>query len=121
MTLAIEHADGTPVKPEELFVGAKLDVLGRPMTLRSAAARTIGWIDAEAKRLLKRREGLCMQIAKFKDVHKALQSCGLTQLYLNPQMTPETACVPPGGGKANLHRLKREVDALESLLTRYRS
>ena len=32
-------------------------VLGRPMTLRSASSKTIGWIDAEAKRLLRRREG----------------------------------------------------------------
>ena len=56
LTLTIEHADGSPVRAHELHVGAKLDVLGRPMTLRSASAKTISWIDSEAKRLLKRRE-----------------------------------------------------------------
>ena len=84
------RSNGNPVKATELHVGQKLDVLGRPMTLRSASAKTIGWIDSEAKRLLKRREALCTQIATFKDVHKALASVGIRQLYLNSQM-----CAPP--------------------------
>jgi len=121
LTLTIEHADGTPVRPLELRVGAKLDVLGRPMTLRSASARTISWIDSEAKRMLKRREGLCEQISKFRDVHKALASCGFSQLYLNPQMTPDRQMDIPTGGKANLDRIHKEIEALEGLLTRYRS
>jgi len=29
LTLAIEHTDGTPLLPRELFVGAEIDVLGR--------------------------------------------------------------------------------------------
>ncbi len=120
LTLTIEHADGSPVRPEELFVGATLDVLGRPMTLRSASAKTIAWVDAEAKRLLRRREGLCAQISKFKDVHKALETVGITQLYLNRLMDANTTSVPPDGGKANLARLTMEVTALEGLLQRYR-
>ena len=121
LTLAIEHSDGTAMQATELHVGAKLDVLGRPMTLRSASAKTIAWIDSEAKRLVKRREGLCNQISKFADVHKAITQCGFTQLYLNRQMTPGEACVPPSGGKADLHRLHAEIRALEGLLMRYRS
>jgi len=121
LTLSIEHADGTPVGPHELFVGAKLDVLGRPMTLRSASARTITWIDSEAKRLMRRREALCVQIAKFRDVHKALEACGISQLYLNPQMTPSSQATLPSGGKANLKRLHMEIEALQGLLMRYRS
>ena len=121
LTLMIEHADGTPVGPHELYVGATLDVLGRPMTLRSASARTISWIDSEAKRLLRRREGLCAQISKFQDVHKALERAGISQLYLNRQMTPDTQTAVPAGGKANLHRLYAEVAALEAILVRYRS
>ena len=109
------------VGANELHVGAKLDVLGRPMTLRSASARTITWIDAEAKRLLKRREALCAQIGKFPDVHKALASLGFAQLYLNSGMNPTTQTVAPTGGKANLHRLHTEIAALEGLLMRYRS
>ena len=121
LTLAIEHSDGTPMQAIELHVGAKLDVLGRPMTLRSASAKTIAWIDSEAKRLVKRREGLCAQISKFADVHKAIAQCGFTQLYLNRQMTPGEVCVPPTGGKADLARLHAEISALEGLLIRYRS
>ena len=49
LTLQIEHADGSPVRAAELHVGAKLDVLGRPMTLRSASARTIEYIDSAAR------------------------------------------------------------------------
>ena len=121
LTLSIEHTDGTPVRPHELFVGATLDVLGRPMTLRSASAKTIAWVDAEAKRLLRRREALCAAIQKFQDVHKALESIGITQLYLNRQMDANTTAIPPDGGKANLARLTMEVHALEGLLQRYRS
>ena len=109
------------IQPIELHVGAKLDVLGRPMTLRSASAKTIGWIDSEAKRLLKRRENLCQQIAKFRDVPKALASVGFTQLYLNSKMAPDTQVSPPAGGKADLHRLHQEIKALEGLLTEIRS
>ena len=120
LTIAIEHADGSPVTAHELHVGAKLDVLGRPMTLRSASARTIAWIDSVAKRLLKRREGLCEQISKFRDVHKAILSCGFAQLYLDRQMSGAKA-VGPSGGQANLQRLISECEALEGLLIRYRS
>ena len=121
LTLSIEHTDGTPVRPHELFVGATLDVLGRPMTLRSASAKTIAWVDAEAKRLLRRREALCAAIQKFQDVHKALETIGITQLYLNRLMDASTTAIPPDGGKANLARLTMEVHALEGLLQRYRS
>ena len=121
LTLTIEHADGTPVSPYELFVGAKLDVLGRSMTLRAASAQTISWIDAEAKRLLRRRESLCDQVIKFKDLHKALESVGIAQLYLNRDLSSTKQASLPNGGKANLHQLHTEVSALEELLVRYRS
>ena len=121
LTLQIEHSDGSPVVHTELFVGAKLDVLGRPMTLRSASAKTITWIDTEARRLLRRREGLCEQISKFRDVHRALSSVGVHMLYLNAQMSNDLQTPVPSGGKANLHRILSEIAALEGLLVRYRS
>jgi len=121
LTLSIEHPDGTPIGPQELYVGATLDVLGRPMTLRSASAKTISWIDSEAKRLLKRREALCAQLQKFRDVHKALEELGISQLYLNPQMAPDSQMTLPSGGKANLKRMHTEIDVLEKVLTRYRT
>ena len=68
VAIAIEHADGSPVRARELFVGRKLDILGRPTTLRSAGAKTIEWIDAEAKRLLRRREWMVGELAKFCEV-----------------------------------------------------
>ena len=91
------------------------------MTLRSASASAMGWIDAEAKRLLKRREALCGQISKFQDVRKALAAVGFPNLYLSSGMSPTTTVSAPSGGKCNLQRLLSEIDALEKLLVRYRS
>lgn len=42
LSRARARSDGKPVRATELHVGQKLDVLGRPMTLRSASAKTIG-------------------------------------------------------------------------------
>ena len=80
----------------------------------------MAWIDAEAKRRLKRREALCAQLIKYKDLSKALQPEGIRALYLNAQMDPGLSAAPPDGGKAHLHRLAREIDVLERLLVRYR-
>jgi len=121
VAIAIEHADGSPVRPHELFVGKKLDILGRPTTLRSAGAKTIDWIDSEAKRLLRRREWLVEELSKFCEVPKAVHEMGFSQLYLNRQNAPQRAAMCPIGGQANLQRLVDEIDALEERLRRYRS
>jgi hypothetical protein len=62
-----------------------------------------------------------LQLSKFMDLHKALAQCGIQSLYLNAQMAPTTKANAPTGGKASLHRLLTEVEALEGLLQRYRS
>ena len=91
------------------------------MLARALVRRASGWIDSEAKRLLKRREALCSEIAKFKDVSRALAAAGISHLYLNSQMSPTTQTAVPTGGKANLHRLLSEIEACEAILVRYRS
>ena len=87
------------------------------MTLRSASARTISWIDSEAKRLLQRRGGLCSDI-KFQDVHKALERAGISQPQSadDPRHADRGACRRQGQPS----RLYAEV-ALEAILVRCRS
>ena len=58
--------------------------------------------------------------AALGQVHKALASVGIHQLFLNPRMEPKTPEIPLGG-KANLQRILTEIEALEGLLVRYRS
>ena len=121
ITLRIEHADGSPLQATELYIGARLDVLGRPTTLQKANARTIAWIDAEAKRLLRRRELLCDQLGKFCDVQKALQKSGIARLYLVNASRPDEKAELKLGGATDLSRLTREIRALEALVMQHRS
>ncbi|KAL1529178.1 hypothetical protein AB1Y20_000137 [Prymnesium parvum] len=116
ITLRIEHLDGAPVRAHDLFVGKRLDILGRPTTLRHADARTLVWIDAEGKRLLLRRERLLEELSKYHDVPKILHELGLHHLYLNRHSTPQRAVAAPSGGQANLQRLTEETAALEERL-----
>jgi len=120
VTIAIEHADGTPVCARELYIGKKLDILGRATTLRSAGAKTISWIDAEAKRLLRRREWVVSELSKFCEVSKLVRQLGFHQLYLNRQNAPQRVATAPIGGQADLQRLVEEIEALERQLRQYR-
>lgn len=120
LTLRIEHANGAPLLPTELYIGARIDVLGRPTTLQKASARTVSWIDAEAKRLLKRRDSLCEQLAKFCDVHKTLHKRGITRLYLANINRPDERSHPVPGGATNLSRLGGELRLLEELVMMHR-
>ena len=142
----VEHADGSPLQATELHVGARIDVLGRPTTLQRANARTIAWIDVEAKRLLRYREALCDELSKFCDVSKLLAKKGIHRLYLAPRDRPEEKArrrppkmhtvwgvprlthahpdprqvEPKLGGETNLSRLHTEVAVLEAQLNQHR-
>lgn len=89
--------------------------LCRPATLRSANAKTSSWIDAEAKRLLRRREHLLGALSSYCSVAKVLHKLGL-QLYLNRHNTSESRAAAPTGGQANLQRLQDEIKALDEQL-----
>jgi len=95
-------------------------VLGRPTTLQRGSAKTVNWIDSEAKRLLRRRELLCDQLAKFCDVQKALTKRGVGRLYLTTSKSEEKA-MPRVGGETNLSRLHAEIHVLEALLKHHKN
>ena len=57
---------GLPLTHLDLFVGAVVDVLGRPTTLRQAAnVSTSSWIEGEAKRLAVLTETLSAELRKY--------------------------------------------------------
>jgi len=51
-----------PIERYDLFVGAKIRVFGRHLTISSTSASTCQWIDDEGKRLLKRQDFLQQKI-----------------------------------------------------------
>jgi hypothetical protein len=51
-----------PIERYDLFVGAKVRVFGRHLTISSTNASTCQWIDEEGKRLLKRQDWLQSKI-----------------------------------------------------------
>jgi len=113
--LRVQHADGSLVQPTELFVGAKIDVLGKPRTLMQASAETMAWIDAEGKRMLRAREALFAELSKFEDAGKAMAKNGFPRLYLSHAEAIKAPALPKGGG-ANLARLAAEIEMLTTLL-----
>ena len=121
ISFRVEHANGKPLQATELHVGARIDVLGRATTLQRGSAKTSNWIDSEAKRLLRRREALCDELAKFCDVQKALSKRGIGRLYLKHASKPEEKVPTPLGGEINLSRLHAEIHVLEALLKHHKN
>mmetsp|Transcript_17123 Transcript_17123/g.28675 ORF Transcript_17123/g.28675 Transcript_17123/m.28675 type:complete len:253 (-) Transcript_17123:392-1150(-) len=118
--MRIERPDGTPMRPTELFVGAKIQIYGKLRTLMKANAKTTAWLDMEARRQIRRRDALSIELAKYVDVPKAMANLGFAQLYLIAR-EPSRVAAAPTGGTANLARLGEEVHAMEQLLSRHRA
>ena len=106
--------------PHDLHVGRKLDVLGRQTTLMKGSAKTIAWIAAEAKRLLRRRTALYDELGRFCDARRALAGAGVPRLYLANPVAPTDKCEIKMGGATSCARLLAEIAALEGLLLGYR-
>eukprot|EP00964_Phaeocystis_antarctica_P026591 scaffold14984_cov69-Phaeocystis_antarctica.AAC.3 len=121
ISFRVDHANGSPLQATELHVGARIDVLGRATTLQRGSAKTSNWIDSEAKRLLRRREALSDELAKFCDVQKALSKRGVGRLYLKHASKPEEKVPTPLGGETNLSRLHAEIHVLEALLKHHKN
>jgi hypothetical protein len=52
-------------QPWDLYVGARLDVLGRPTTLMKASCETMTWLDRQAGLMMQRIKRLEADLAKF--------------------------------------------------------
>merc|ERR1740130_1964925 len=93
----------------------------RPPDHPAERQREDGQLDRlEAKRLLRRRELLCDQLAKFCDVQKALTKRGVGRLYLTTSKSEEKA-MPRAGGETNLSRLHAEIHVLEAVLKHHKN
>ena len=64
-TIAITRPDGSSLEPWDLYVGARLDVLGRPTTLMKASCETMTWLDRQAGLMMQRIKRLEADLAKF--------------------------------------------------------
>lgn len=66
LSLKVVNRHGEPLHAYDLYVGAVIDVLGRPTTLMSASLRTITWLENHMKRLWKRKMSLEEKVNKFR-------------------------------------------------------
>ncbi|ETV92606.1 hypothetical protein H310_13061 [Aphanomyces invadans] len=99
----ISHINGRNEKPLEawdLYVGAKITILGRSTTLTKASMLTLQWLDYQAKRLDAIKAKLTSELCKYENSHV------------------ETT----RGSKAgvSLRRLKLDIEHLREKLSEYR-
>ena len=66
LTIRIFNRRGEPLQPWDFYVGAVIDILGRPTTLSSASATTQAWLDANARRLWRAKVQLEERLNKFR-------------------------------------------------------
>jgi hypothetical protein len=64
----IAGRDGELLQCWDLFVGQKIDVLGKPTTLMQASHATLMWLEFHARRLLKKALELENEIMQFKPI-----------------------------------------------------
>ncbi|KAJ1446565.1 hypothetical protein M885DRAFT_545965 [Pelagophyceae sp. CCMP2097] len=104
-----------PVEAVDLFVGARLHVLGRDLTLRQANLETVTWLAAEAARLDAIEAGLLFELAKYGDNVRSLPSgkrvCGFDGGRQRPDQFRE---------KQNGASLRNKVRDIEFLQGRIR-
>lgn len=99
---------GRELEAWDLYVGQKIDVLGKPTTLMQANLETMDWLDFHAERLLRRAIALEAELLKYKPV--------ATVVY---NMVHTTASVRRG--TRNLRWIMIKIDDLRKQLAMYRS
>ena len=97
------------VQPWDLYVGARMDVLGRPTTLMKASCETMTWLDRQANMMMSRIKRLESELAKF-------QPLSLTVTDHTSVLLPHK----PKGGKVCLRRLVQEIENLDAAHSVYR-
>mmetsp|Transcript_35984 Transcript_35984/g.49961 ORF Transcript_35984/g.49961 Transcript_35984/m.49961 type:complete len:259 (+) Transcript_35984:117-893(+) len=115
MSVNIYTREGNLLEPYDLHVGARLDVLGRVVTLRKASLDAITWLDDQARSLLKKKLQLETELGKFTHVPITTTE----QVYQHESLTklnPHYAL----GGTVNLRGLRDELVHLSDTLEKYR-
>eukprot|EP00668_Euglena_longa_P041031 GGOE01053995.1.p1 GENE.GGOE01053995.1~~GGOE01053995.1.p1 ORF type:complete len:203 (+),score=72.44 GGOE01053995.1:90-698(+) len=115
LRVAIFNRNNQPLRAWDLYVGVVVDVLGKPTTLQRASSATSAWLDANAKRLWKRRQWLEDELRKFTQV-PPLQHMEVTI----PKALREGTGFGPIGGTTHLARLAQLVLFLTRCLQQYK-
>ena len=76
--------DGELLQAWDLFVGQKIDVLGKPTTLMQANHGTLMWLEYHARRLLKKALELENEIMQFKPIPDIVHRMLNTRVSLSP-------------------------------------
>jgi len=95
---------GKPVECWDLYVGSKLNILGKPTILKQADCQTGEWIEQQARRLRKERDELENRLRKFTTVPERPRVLNLTS---------------KAKGAINLRALMDEIGRIRQLLCKY--
>ena len=99
---------GSVIRAWDLYIGATIDILGRPTTLMAASRRTLSWLDSNAISLWKRKKMLELRLNKFRDrTHQDLEK-GLFKRLNENNASP--------GGCISLRRVAELVIGLQKEL-----
>ena len=112
--VAIFNRKNQPLKPWDLYVGAVLDMLGKPTTLMKAKQSTMEWIDSQAHRLWEKKKKLVSVLEKFATVPDLTPLSGVTVRKLDCAKS----CAL--GGTVNLSKLATTVVYLQNEVKLYR-
>mmetsp|Transcript_20930 Transcript_20930/g.35071 ORF Transcript_20930/g.35071 Transcript_20930/m.35071 type:complete len:297 (-) Transcript_20930:69-959(-) len=115
LAVNIYHRSGELLEPYDLHVGARVDCLGRMVTLHQASLDVLNWLDDQAQVLIKKKLELEDEVSKFIHVRRTTiqqTSMKLNNFAANP--------VRAQGGRLNLRGLWNEVIYLQQELHFYR-
>jgi hypothetical protein len=70
LAVNIYHRSGELLEPYDLHVGARVDCLGRVVTLHQASLDVLNWLDDQAQLLIKKKLELEDEVSKFIHVRK---------------------------------------------------
>eukprot|EP01012_Entosiphon_sulcatum_P003176 TRINITY_DN10910_c0_g1_i1.p1 TRINITY_DN10910_c0_g1~~TRINITY_DN10910_c0_g1_i1.p1 ORF type:complete len:181 (-),score=26.33 TRINITY_DN10910_c0_g1_i1:5-547(-) len=116
LRVAVFNRDNQPLRAWDLYVGAVIDILGKPTTLMKCTHATCEWLDANAKRLWKRRLWLEKELTKFRVVPPlaAIEGPTVSRLFESDKHTAL-------GGHIHLARLAKSVAFLSEELSHFRA
>jgi len=132
METAVLDRIGRPLAEWDLHVGAELRLFGRTVTLRHCSGETMRWLDYQARRLLRTKIRLEVELSKFCFVSFAQPRHLGVHAPLATHFTKGMAKQDPYvahqshrtevalGGTSNLRALQSEVDYLLERLAGYR-
>ena len=106
----LSHIEGKhgPLEAWDLYVGARINVLGRMTTLMQASGPTLDWLDYHSKRLQKASSSLKRELKKY------------SMSFAREQSSLMSKSSKGGKGAVSLRKLLNDIDSLRTRLSDYR-